>query len=193
MNTPAHVVLNLLVVGRGVGQPWVPILVGALLPDLPMVGMYVVERFALGTPEAVIWEERYFSAGWQLFVDVFNSLPFMAVGFALAWWRGSGFFQVLFLSMALHGVADLLTHHEDAHRHFLPLSAWRFRSPVSYWNPAFHGRTFLLLELGMLVAGSGWLIVRGAPAVRRLAWGVLAFTVLFVAFALLVWGPLGEG
>ena len=192
VNTPAHVVLNLLVVGRGRGKPWKPILLGALLPDLPMLVMYAVERGLLGTSEAIIWQERYFADGWQLFIDLPNSLPLIFVAWAIARFRASAFLEILFLSMALHAGTDLLTHHADAHRHFLPLSDWRFRSPISYWDPAHQGRPFMALELAMLLIGSLWLVARGDPAVRRLAVLILVVSALFIGFALAVWAPLAE-
>lgn len=194
MNTPAHVVLNLLVVGRGGGQPWKPILLGALLPDLPMVVMYLIERGLLGTPELVIWQDRYYSVGWQFFIDVFNSMPMIAMALVIAYARRWSFVQVLLWSMALHVSMDFLTHHDDAHRHFLPFSDWRFESAVSYWDPKHHGWIFAPLEFLFVVAGSGWLTSRGrGVAVRRLGVGILVATVLLIAFALIVWAPLGDG
>ncbi len=191
MNTPAHVVLNLLVVGKGSGQPWKPILLGALLPDLPMVVMYAIERGMLGTPEIVIWQERYFSEGWQLFVDVFNSLPLMLVAYGIARFRSWRFLEFMALSMLLHASADLLVHNDDAHRHFLPMSSWRLESPVSYWDPKHFGHIFAPIELASVLVGSVWLMLRGdGAAVRRLGAGALVVTTLFVVFALLVWGPL---
>ena len=68
MNTPTHVVLNALVLGHGRWRPqWLAITGGALVPDLPMVVFYLVERVALGTPERAIWSTRYFDPGWQMF------------------------------------------------------------------------------------------------------------------------------
>ena len=96
-------------------------------------------------------------------------------------------------SMALHVGLDFLTHHDDAHRHLLPFSDWRFASPVSYWDPAFYGTWFAAAELLLVVAGNRWLGAQGrSPAVRRVATGLLVVTALFVAFALLVWVPLGS-
>ncbi len=52
MNTPAHVVLNALVLGRGTGREhWAPITAGALVPDLPMFGFYLYQRAVLDAPE----------------------------------------------------------------------------------------------------------------------------------------------
>ncbi len=191
MNTLGHVVFNLLAVGRGRGQPWAPILAGALLPDLPMLVMYAVERGLLGTSELLIWRERYFAPGWQLFVDAFNSLPLIAAGWFLARRRGSPFLRVMFLSMGVHAGVDLLVHHDDAHRHFLPFSDWRFVSPVSYWDPRHFGQLFLAAEMTMVVVGSGYLAVRGREkAVRRLGAATLVTTAHFVGFALWSWSDL---
>ncbi len=191
MNTPAHAVLNLLVVGRG-GQPWKPILLGAVLPDLPMLAMYLVERVVLGTPELVIWQDRYYDPAWQFFIDVFNSMPMIAMALVIAYARRWSFLQVMLWSMALHVGIDFLTHVDDAHRHFLPFSDWRFESAVSYWDPDHHGRVFATLEFLFVVAGSGWLSSRGrGVAVQRLGVGILVATALLIAFALIVWAPLG--
>lgn len=193
VNTPAHVVLNLLVVGRGRGQPWVPILAGALVPDLPILVMVAVERGLLGTSEVLIWQDRYFTSSWQLFIDAFNSLPLIALGWLLARWRGSRFLQLMFLSMGLHAATDFLVHHDDAHRHFLPLSGWRFSSPVSYWDPRHFGQFFLGAELLLVVFGSRYFIGRNQDRpVRLLGAGILAATALFIAFAVVFWRGLGE-
>ncbi len=191
VNTPGHIVLNLLVVGRGSGQPWKPILLGALLPDLPMLVLYAVERGVLGTPERLIWQQSYFSESWQLFIDVFNSLPLIGLLFVIAHLRRWPFVKVVAISMALHAGTDLLVHHDDAHRHFLPFSQWRFASPVSYWDPAHHGRMFAVSELGAVVFGCLWLSARGEGAVRRLGVALLVATLGFVLFAVTTWGPLG--
>jgi hypothetical protein len=43
MNTPAHAVINLLCLGqRSRAKPWMPIVIGAILPDAPMFVFYSV-------------------------------------------------------------------------------------------------------------------------------------------------------
>ena len=189
MNTPAHVVLNLLVVGRGGRtQPWLPVLLGAVVPDLPMVVFYGVERGLLGTPEPVIWGEAYFADGWQLFIDAFNSLPLVLVGLLVAWRTRSVPLQLFFLSMGLHAVTDLLVHHDDAHRHFLPFSAWRFRSPVSYWDPQHFGALFAIAEALFVAAGCALLLRTSRPRQVRLVAGFTAAAYLaFAVFAIRAW------
>lgn len=89
MNTPAHVALNALLLGRGELRPhWLPITAGALAPDLPMVGFYLFERIGRGTPERVIWGQLYFDPGSQSVFDAFNWLP-LALGALFAWRAGA--------------------------------------------------------------------------------------------------------
>ncbi len=45
-------------------------------------------------------------------------------------------------SALLHSVIDFLCHRNDAHMHLWPLTQWRFRSPVSYWDPNHFGNWF---------------------------------------------------
>ena len=148
------------------------------------------EKELRGVPERVIWAESYFDPAWQQLFDAFNSIPLAVLGMALARWRGAERFVALFASMTLHCVADLLVHREDAHGHFFPFTDWRFMSPVSYWDPAYHGAWFLALELGFVVVGGLVLIRREQRGWRGVGGATLALTLLFAAFALATWGPL---
>lgn len=189
MNTPAHVVLNALALGHARWRPhWGAITAGALLPDLPMFGFYLYQRVWLGTAERAIWSARYFDPDWQTFFDVFNSLPLIALGALVAWRARANTALVFFASMALHCLTDLPLHREDAHRHFFPLSSWRFESPVSYWDPAHHGLVFASLE-ALLVLVGGLALARFAPP---RAWRVIGLVtaglyVAFMGFAVAVW------
>ena len=187
MNTPAHIVLSAVVLGRGRGRAhWLAITGGALLPDLPMFGFYFYERVGLGRSEAEIWSELYFDPGWQQFFDLFNSLPLIALGVGLALWKHRSAALVFLLSMALHVVADLPVHREDAHGHFFPISSWRFESPISYWDPEHYGRLVGSLELLGVVLGSIVLVRRRGPW-RFIGLGCLSLYALFLSFALRVW------
>ncbi|CAB5098070.1 hypothetical protein D3OALGB2SA_1648 [Olavius algarvensis associated proteobacterium Delta 3] len=81
MNTPAHVAVNLVVFGRKHRPELnVPILLGSLLPDLPIIVFYMVEKLYRNLPESVIWSDAYYRPGWQAFIDVFNSIPLALAG-----------------------------------------------------------------------------------------------------------------
>ena len=169
MNTPAHVIAGLWAVGHG-SRAWRPVLAGSLLPDLPMFLFYVWQRGWLQRPDFEIWSTRYFEADWQLFFDAFNSLPVVVVGLLLARWLGSPTLRLFFLSVGLHCVLDMLVHHDDAHRHFLPLTNWRFESPISYWDPAHFGHILAPFEALFTVMGAGLLVRSSEPTpVRWLA------------------------
>ena len=162
MNTPAHIALNLLALARSPRSspseslqptasanrvnPIPPVLIGAIIPDALMFVFYAIEKLIRGTPEILIWSERYYDPIWQYWFDITNSLPLMAVGLAVALWTRSQWWGLLFGSMILHVLGDLPLHHDDAHRHFLPLSDWRFISPVSYWDTDHYGGIVSVLE-----------------------------------------------
>lgn len=189
MNTPAHAVLNLLVLGRK-RRPelLLPIAVGAVLPDLPMLVFYAWEKLVLRTPEGVIWSERYHDLAWQSLFDLFNSLPLVGLGLLLAWLVGAPRAAALLASMALHSLADLPLHNSDAHRHFWPMSDWRFVSPVSYWNPDHGGQWVGLAEGVLVLVGSAWLWRRFES--RRARWliGVVAGVyVVYLGYVAVVW------
>lgn len=187
MNTPAHVALNALLLGRGRFRPhWFAVTAGALLPDLPMVGFYLVERFGRGTPERVIWGQLYFDPSWQSVFDAFNSLPLIALAALFAWRAGSTVALAFLASMALHCLADLPLHREDAHAHFWPLTSWRYLSPVSYWDPRHGGLFFLGAELALVIA-TPFVLRRRSRAWARVGWVTLGVSAAFVAFAALTW------
>ena len=175
MHTPAHVVLNLVALGRADRTRYLlPVLLGALIPDAPMFVFYVVERFVLDTPTPTLWRETYFEPGWQAFIDLFNSVPIILVGLFAAWRLRSRFAMLLCLSMLLHVALDLPLHHDDAHRHFYPFSNWRFESPVSYWDPRHFGRILSGVEAALALGCCWILFLRHRHAWPRIAVGSVA-------------------
>ncbi len=189
MNTPAHVVLNALVLGRGRWRDhWVAITGGALVPDLPMFGFYLYQRAVLEAPERRIWSEAYFQPGWQTFFDLFNSLPLIALGALVAWRARATGWLAFFASMALHCLLDLPLHREDAHGHFFPFSSWRFESPVSYWDPAHYGLYFAGAEALLVLVGALVLTRYAPPRAWRFVGGVSVLLYLVLgAFLLWFW------
>ena len=188
MNTPAHALINLALLGR-VTPPAavIAVLLGGLLPDLPMLLFYAAERLQ-GTPEAVIWSERYFAPEWQAFFDAPNSLVLITAGAAICAWRRWEIGLLLFASMALHGVADLALHHDDGHRHFWPVSDWRFVSPVSYWDPKHFGRWVMPVELLAAIGALIWAWRRYPQRRNRVALAALgAIHGGYLVFAAVVW------
>jgi hypothetical protein len=189
MNTVAHTVLNLLCLGRrDEAKVITPIVVGSILPDAPMFWFYFVEKVIRGQSERMIWGQLYFQPQWQNFFDLFNSLPLMAIGFALAAWQRSRIGLLLFGSMMLHVLGDLPLHNDDAHRHFFPFSHWRLISPVSYWDPDHYGGLVSSLEaLGVLIScGILLRVYRSSPG--KWSIGLIGGCYLaYVIYAFAVW------
>lgn len=181
MNTPAHLILNAALIEQGRLRgtlPWV--LLGAFAPDLLMFAFFGWHTGILQTPQAQIWEIEYFRPDWQLVFDASHSIPAAALGLLVAARARSAGGVAFFCSVLLHCGVDLALHHDDAHRHFLPLSDWRYASPVSYWDPRHLGWLGALLEVCAVVASSAVLSARRRRRSITLALGVVSLLYLAV-------------
>jgi hypothetical protein len=158
MNTPAHAIASILLWSGEPGWPAaIAITVGAWLPDLPMFAFYGYKKFH-GVSDRTIWSKYYYQPGWQLLFDIPHSLFLMISLAALCAWQGFPTGALLFGSAILHLCCDFPLHHEDAHRHFLPFSRWRFLSPVSYWDPKRFGRIIFRCECLFVCAATGFVL-----------------------------------
>ena len=61
-----------------------PILFGALMPDVPMLVFYLDAKLLRNLPETVIWADAYYHPGWLAVFDGFNSIPLALGGWLLA-------------------------------------------------------------------------------------------------------------
>ncbi|MEM9806868.1 MAG: hypothetical protein AAF959_16480 [Cyanobacteria bacterium P01_D01_bin.56] len=165
MNTPSHAILNLALLGRR-SKPQLnsPIFWGALVPDLAMFVFFVWGRFIVQMDNETMWGDFFFRPFWQDIFAVGNSIPLalLSIGIALGVRRRYPQRQavvtvIIFIALSsiLHCLADLPLHADDAHRHFWPLSNFRYNSPISYWNPENHGQIFVLVET-LLVLVASW-------------------------------------
>lgn len=190
MNTPAHLALSVFIWrAEDKALAVAAIVFGALLPDIPMVGFYLYQKLWLSTPETVIWSTKYFQDDWQLLFDSFNSIPaaitliavFLAIDFKI------GF--LIAASALLHMLFDLPLHNDDAHRHFLPLSDWRFVSPISYWDARHFGHVIIWVELASALIMSLFVSWRGpSRPMQIIAILTLLSYVGFSVFAFKHWG-----
>jgi len=189
MNTPAHVFTNLVLLRRGIQRGRAsPIVIGSLLPDLPMFLFYAVEKIIRSTPEKIIWSQSYFQQGWQVFFDWFNSFPVFLFILGFAWWRKFENLRLFAASALLHLLLDFPFHHGDAHRHFLPFSNWRFKSPLSYWDPNHYGT--ILAPLEILLVGCCFIFLYRNFAERKNRMAVsclLGVYLAYIGFALMFW------
>jgi len=189
MQTPAHVAVSLFV-WRKVPD-WKSVLavvLGALIPDATMFGFYGYQK-CIGTPEMEIWSTQYFLESWQFCFDIFNSIPVFAVAAIVCHFCGNRIGFLIAASALIHVLCDFPLHHDDAHRHFLPLTNWRFESPVSYWDPKHFGIFVAITELVMAVSVCIFMTFkRNSKPVRVMAWATLSIyaAVLVLAAVVLV-------
>ncbi len=183
MNTPAHVAASLLVWRKHESaKPTSALLVGAILPDAPMFLFFGVVS-AAGYSGQEIWRRLYYLPSWQLFFDLFNSAPIF-LGLLVVGWRCHSSWWKLFSSSALlHIACDLPLHHDDAHRHFLPLTHFRFASPVSYWDPAHYGIPFAIAEASLTIASCLFLTWKSKGKLVRTS----AITILGLYALVTIW------
>lgn len=177
MKTPGHAVLNLCALAPLTGHP-AAVVAGALAPDVPIAVLYLWERRVRGTPEERIWSEAYQRPVWQALVHGAHSFPLTLAAAGVAAAAGARAAAVFFLSMFAHACADLPVHAQDAHRHFMPLSDWRFVSPVSYWDVRYHARLVAALEACLVALATALLWPRLGPIGRALAAGVTGWYAL---------------
>jgi hypothetical protein len=184
-------VINLCLLG---GDPpgrraW-PVVLGAVLPDLPGYTFWACHRLA-GLTDPQIWGELYPQPFWQDLLGPFHSLPLalalLLLG-ALIRRPGLSWFAASWL---LHAVLDVPLHHTDAPRFLFPFSDLRFRSPISYWDRAYHADVVAVLELLALLGGATYLALRTRRALVRVALGVTcAGMVALYASGALFWNSL---
>jgi len=188
MNTPAHAIVNLLLLPGQRRRAFLPVLLGALIPDVPIVLFYGWARLVARLPERIIWTSAYHGVGWQALIDTFHSFPLLGVACFISRRLRAPRCAAFFASMFLHSCFDFPLHHDDAHRHFFPLSDWRFHSPVSYWDPRYFGGIFSSMEVLIVVAGGVWLARKTDNAShRRWIVGIVSLYLAFWGFAAVVW------
>ncbi len=167
------------------------VLLGAVLPDLPVLAFYFVCRFILGLSDETIWKDVYYRDRWFNLFATFHSIPLTAGLCVLGVVVGTPWVALLGASMCLHNIADLPLHAKDAHRHFFPFSNYRFKSPISYWNPTHWGRVVAAGEMMLVVAGSVYLY----PALIT-PWAkpvlVIVNVVYVVGYFAFYFGPFGD-
>ncbi|SDF42317.1 hypothetical protein SAMN05216241_10148 [Limimonas halophila] len=178
MNTPTHLLVGLAVAGRvrddgrNLGA-----LAGAFAPDAALFVLFGWAKLVQGVPDGVIFDELYWTPGWQIPLAVSNSVVVWGALGLLALWLRRGWLIAFVLAGLVHLGCDFALHHGDAYPHLWPLSDWRFQSPVSYWNPAHHGEIVQPLELALAFGLAVWLARRHQqPWLRTgLAMAVVAF------------------
>ncbi len=134
---------------------------GSALPDLPTLakGAYLLwfYRDSMAKEEFLEALEYYNEPSGKLDLALHSLAP---VGSMLALYKAVGLkkqdSQRALLSFLLgwagHSLSDFPTHAEDARPLFWPLSRWRWKSPISYWDREFYALPCFLIEHCMILA-----------------------------------------
>lgn len=161
MNTPTHLLIGAAALAAprtATGDRWrnPAIVLFALLPDLGLFVLFVWARLIQGASEQVLWDDIYWEDHWQTLFAIGNSVPLylalLIAGLVLRATRLGRLIIVAACAALLHLAFDLPVHADDAHRHFWPISDWRFHSPISYWDPDHHGDTMTAIEIALGLA-----------------------------------------
>ena len=147
MNSQTHLLLASALLGRGSRAParMTPVLAGAVLPDLSIFVLFGVAQLQ-GVNGAELWGAIYWQEPWQTLSAISNSVPLFSLLLLAGFLLGKGWLRLFALAALLHLAADFPLHADDAHRHFWPLTDWRFFSPLSYWDPRHFGLIISALE-----------------------------------------------
>jgi hypothetical protein len=152
MNTPSHYILNLVILCKTIApNNNEAIAIGAILPDLPIFIFYGVAKLIYRLPEKQIWTETYYTPVVQFWVALGHSFPIAIVGLAISSYYRWSFGVALFASIICHSLLDIPVHNDDAHRHFFPVSDYRFISPLSYWDVNHYGRIVAFVEILLVI------------------------------------------
>jgi F0F1-type ATP synthase assembly protein I len=161
MNTQTHVLMGAALLGS-TPQPDLTLAAaaGGLAPDLPMFMLVGCARWIGRHAPRDIFGTLYFSDRWQTLLAPWHSLPLWTAALALALWQGWIVAAAFAASALLHVGVDFFLHVHDAHRQLWPLSSWRFRSPVSYWDSRHHGHLFRPIEMALAIGFAGYLLTQ---------------------------------
>ncbi len=187
MNTLAHVVIAAAALSRSeTPRRNLAVVAGAVAPDLSMFVFFGWSRLQ-GWGDDETWNVHYWTEPWQMIGAISNSAILIGLLLSVALWRRWHLVAVAGAAALLHVGLDFPLHADDAHRHFWPLSDWRFASPVSYWDPASNGRWGAVIETVAVLAATVTLWLRFSGARTRIALGALAMLQIAALIAQLSW------
>ncbi|MHA7900519.1 MAG: cobalamin biosynthesis protein CobQ [Henriciella sp.] len=187
MNTIAHMVIASAALTRPEmpRRNWI-VLAGAFVPDASMFVFFAWSRLQGWTDEET-WNVQYWTEPWQSLGAMSNSFVVFGALLAIAVLRKWPLVGMFCAAALIHVACDFPLHADDAHRHFWPLTDWRFVSPISYWDPGSNGLWGGVIETVCALAATAVLWLR-FPKVRwRALFAALALLQLIAFGAQLAW------
>lgn len=157
MMTPTHLIsAGALFAKPGSRTENSALFAGAFFPDLSIFVLFFWAK-AVGIPDEELWSTTYWSEPWQTFSAISNSVPLFAVLAVAAWALGWRVLLLFALGALVHLALDFPFHATDAHRHFWPITDWRFYSPFSYWDGRYGAEIVRVIELAIMGVGLAFL------------------------------------
>lgn len=188
MQTQTHILLALALLSKR-GAPvrnWA-VIAGTMATDAFIYIGFIGYVGLQGQSAQVFFRDTYFDPLMQFWSALSNSLPLDAAlataGFAARKTKLGRLLFVFALAGLTQSLIDFPVHADDAHRHFWPLTDWRFISPVSYWDPAHYGR--IVGPLDALLGTACALILWRRFARLRVRVILGFFIALYAVFAIL--------
>ncbi len=123
---------------------------GAISPDVPAIALVgVFLPGARGRARGDLFDRVYHRSPWrEVHLALHSVLPALALRTVA---RRPGRARAYADGWLSHLAIDFVTHHDDAWPPAWPVSGWRWRSPVSYWQTEHHARTWAAAETAALV------------------------------------------
>ena len=188
MNTPSHMLIGAALFGRPASKrQTLAAALGGLAPDLPAIFLVAYALRIKGDTPQHVFGTLYFSSDWQAIMAPSHAFPIWGGALIVALWLRHEIATAFLASGLFHAICDFCLHHDDPHRHFWPLTDWRFASPFSYWDPAHYGHLFVPFEMLLSAIAIFWLLTRHRGLWLRVAVGLVAvaYAGQFVMFALM--------
>lgn len=161
MITPSHMIYSWTFAKATDRQPnplrTLALVSGAFIPDIPTYCFFLVHTVILGTSQQMMWDTLYFNSAWSPFITLSHSLLLWPVLLLFATLAKQQLVQLFAASALVHIILDFFVHHDDAYRHFWPLSDWKFFSPLSYYDPQYYGNWVSTIDSVIIIALLLWL------------------------------------
>jgi hypothetical protein len=161
MITPSHMIYSWAIAKATKQVPdkrrTLAFVAGGLIPDLPTYAFFFVNTFLLGTSQQLMWDTLYFDSAWSPFITLSHSLILWPIILLVAVILKKNLLKYFTVSALLHVVLDFFVHHDDAYRHFWPLTDWKFFSPLSYYDPKHYGNWVGAIDSILIIGLLLWL------------------------------------
>ena len=161
MITPSHMIYSWAIAKATKKVPdkrrTLAIVAGGLVPDLPVYMFFLVHTFIIGSAQSDMWSMYYFDSAWTPFITLSHSLILWPLLLLFAILMKRTLTKYFAISALLHVSLDFFVHHDDAYRHFWPLTDWKFMSPLSYYDPQYFGNWVSGIDTVLIIGLLAWL------------------------------------